>query len=183
MNRVRVFGALLLFLIATAPIGAISPSWVMFYGGPLRDPIVAAMYPSNGTTFLWDTYPTERGGARLVGGRLERGRMPANLVGRPFVHFAIFWGRWNERPTKPEEASQHGRLYLPTATAPAVVVLTWAWMEDENASTTGRPAARPIPTDLGEHRDASGAHSGFVVGRTLAPADVAVIKRAGVPGL
>jgi hypothetical protein len=48
---------------------------------------------------------------------------------------------------------------------------------------TGQPTARPIPIDLNEHRDASGGDAAFVAGRALSPLEVAIIKRAGVPGL
>jgi hypothetical protein len=128
----------------------------MFYGGELDVPIVQAL-PIGSATFLWNTYRTG-------------GTIPKGLEGRTYVKYAIFWGRWEKKSLTPEAASQHGRLYLPTASEPAVVVLTDAVMDDGSPS---HPAARPIPVELG----------GFKMGWPVNAEDLATAKRLGVPGL
>ena len=94
---------------------------------------------------------------------MQRGSVPDGLSGRAHLNFAIFWGRWNEPPTTPEGGSPHGRLYLPTETEPAVVVVTAPWMEvGPDATDIRHPGARPIPVALEEHRDALGHQIEFV---------------------
>jgi hypothetical protein len=94
----------------------------------------------------------------------------AAVEGRPYVKFAIFWGRWKEIPTKPEAACQHGRLYPPTASDPGVVVLTDAIMDQSGAD---HPDARPIPDNL----------TGFTHVWKMGPQELATARRLSVPGL
>ena len=151
-----LLGVAFLSLLATKPLFAVGPSYVMFYGGPLDAPIVQAL-PIGSAMFLWDPY--RAGGA-----------IPKSLEGRPYVKYAIFWGRWEKQSLTPEAASQHGRLYLPTPSEPGMVVMTEAWMDD---GSPGHPAARPIPVDLMK----------FWKGWPVNAGDLALAKRLGVPGL
>ena len=115
------------------------------------------MHRIGSAMFLWDPY---RYGAE---------RFPEGLEGRPYVKYAIFWGRWEKESLKPEAASQHGRLYLPTPSEPSMVVMTQAWMDD---GSPGHPAARPIPVNIMK----------FWKGWPVTTADLGLAKRL-VPGL
>jgi len=126
----------------------------MVYGDRTSPQLVRVGYEDR-TSFLWETR-IKRNGA------IERGTLASRLSGRPFVKFAIFWGQWNEVPAGPEAASQHGRLYLPTGSDPAVVVATSPVMEEVGLR---HPAARPVP-DL----------DGFVGGWALGADDLAQLK-------
>jgi hypothetical protein len=154
--RSWLLGVALVSLLVTKPLLAVGPSYVMFYGGPLEAPVVQAL-PIGSATFLWDPY--RRGGT-----------IPGGLEGRPYVTYAIFWGRWERQTLKPEAASQHGRLYLPTSAEPGMMVMTNAHMDD---GSPDHPGARPIPESLG----------GFWKGWPVSAGDLATAKRLGVPGL
>lgn len=160
MTRARyrswLLGVALLSLLATRQLFAVGPSYVMFYGGQLDAPIVQAL-PLGSATFLWDPF--------RAGGSISSG-----LEGRPYVKYAIFWGRWEKQSLTPEAASQHGRLYLPTPSEPGIVVMTQAVMDD---GSPDHPAARPIPERLG----------GFWKGWPVNAGDLVTAKRFGVPGL
>jgi hypothetical protein len=62
------------------------------------------------------------------------GQTSEDLTGRPYLKIAMFWGFRDfadfianlarRLDLKPEQASQHGRLYLPTATRPGLVLVT-----------------------------------------------------------
>lgn len=163
--RSWLLGIAVLSLLASKPVLAISPSYIMFYGGQLATPVLLEVDHTMGTAFLWETRARRDG-------TLERGTIAKRLEGRRYLNFAVFWGQWTNRPVKPAEASQHGRLYLPTATEPAAVVATFPAMqaEDPNLRT---PPAQPIPVDL----------LGFWAGWLLSAEDVATARRLGVPGL
>jgi hypothetical protein len=172
--RSWLLGIALLSLLASTQVFAISPSYIMFYGDRLGAPVVLKLDPSTMRTgFLWDALSPRDG-------TLQRGTIANSLNGRPYLSFAVFWGRWNQPPVAPDAASQHGRLYLPTATKPAAVVVTSPHMDESPAE---RPSARPIPADLDEHLNALGHQVGFVRGWVLNLEDVATAKRLGVPGL
>jgi hypothetical protein len=163
-TRAAVVGVAVLWLVGLEPVFAISPSYVMVYGEGAIPQLVRVSHEDR-TSFLWET--------RLRrDGTIERASLANRLNGRRFVKFAIFWGRWDEVPAAPEAASQHVRLYLPTAAEPAVVVATSPVMEEEGVH---HPAARPVPTDLEEGR-ALGYRTGFVAGWTLSADDLAELK-------
>jgi hypothetical protein len=152
----RLLGLALLSLLASTDVFAISPSYIMFYGGQLDAPVVIKPTAQVSSEFLWS-----------YGRRFS---VPDGLEGRSYLNYAVFWGRWADVPTRPEAASQHGRLYLPTATAPAVVAITPPHMDEPGAD---RPSARPIPANL----------AGFWRGWFLTTDELAVARRLGVPGL
>src|SRR5258708_1711464 len=114
--RSWLLGVAVLSLLATKQLLAVSPSYVMFYGGQLDAPIIQALPEGPASEFLWSPY--------RVGGTI-----PKSLEGRPYVKYAIFWGRWEKESLAPEAASQHGRLYLPTRSEPGMAVITEAWMD------------------------------------------------------
>jgi hypothetical protein len=88
----------------------------------------------------------------------------SSLRNRPYVNLAIFWGPYDADQFKPENASQHGRLYLPTASEPAVVVATTPDMQKRS---------NPIPKEL----------AGFAAAWSLGPQDLTTLKGLGFPGL
>jgi hypothetical protein len=144
-------------VFAVAPLSAIGPSLLMFYGGGLAQPIVVS--PGNPsitpTGYLWNP---ATGGASY--GSWRGATIPANLEGRAIVNMAIFWGRIDDRSAlKPSDASQHGRIYVPTETDPPVVVVTAPLMRE--------PGPVPVPTTLGQ----------FLAGWKLTPEQTAELKR------
>jgi hypothetical protein len=84
------------------------------------------------------------------------------LKDRPFMNLAIFWGEYDVDELKPENASQHGRFYPPTATEPAIVVTTVPDMQKKS---------NPIPGEL----------QGFAAVWTLSPQDLSALKGLGIP--
>ena len=157
----RILAIALLVFVAIAPLSAIGPSLLMFYGGDLKEPIfVFPGNPSyNPTGFIWNPV---NGGVTLGSGK--RGTLPPNLEGRRYVSVAIFWGPSDATGLTPSDASQHGRIYLPTASAPAAIVITFPNMAN---STGGPPQSVPVPTSLGE----------FIAGWTLSPEQTAQLRR------
>ena len=61
----------------------------------------------------------------------------------------IFWGRYDPATLKASDASQHGRIYLKTASAPTVIVITAPRMANAKDSTAN-PEPVPVPTSLDE---------------------------------
>jgi hypothetical protein len=157
----RILAIALLVFVAITPLSAIGPSVLMFYGGDLKEPIfVLPGNPSyNPTGFLWS--PVNGG---VTPGSGKRGTLPPNLEGRRYVSVAIFWGPSDATGLKPSDASQHGRIYLPTASAPAAIVITFPNMAN---STGGPPQSVPVPTSLEE----------FIAGWTLSPDQTAQLRR------
>ncbi len=164
-TRAAVVGVMVLWLVSLEPVFAISPSYIIVYGERTSLQVVRAGNDVL-TSFLWETRARREG-------TIERGSLAARLSGRSYVKFAVFWGRWDEAPTSPEAASQHGRVYLPTATEPAVVVATSPVMEETGVH---HPAARPVPTDFESFQDAAGYRTGFVAGWKLSAEEFAEAK-------
>ena len=132
----------------------------MVYGERLRAPIFLV------STHVDDMVPYE-----VLWNWNGAGRTAENLTDRPYLKIAMFWGfrdfadfianpaRRSE--LRPEQASQHGRLYLPTATRPGMVLVT-------AFSGTG-PRAIPVSTaDFSSVR---------VVDQSFAP----VARNLGIP--
>lgn len=158
---------LTLLAVAVVPVNAIGPSLVMFYGGNLAKPVIQTCSAAAGTcTFLWNVRrggysPTTRSG----------GVIPAGLEGRAYVNVAIFWGPRDMDhldALKPEDASQHARIYLPTKTDKAVVVATPPYMQGPNGTLA---APVPVPTALDM----------FVSGWTLDNWELTSFKQLGIP--
>jgi hypothetical protein len=160
----RIVAIALLVLVAIAPLSAIGPPVLMFYGGHLTQPVLVR--PGNPsitpTGFLWNPV---NGGARYE--TMTGGTVPRNLEGRRYLSLAIFWGAFGDAATlSPTDASQHGRLYLPTASEPAVVVVTAPNMANPK-NPKANPEPVPVPTSLGD----------FIAGWTLSPEQTAQLRR------
>lgn len=134
----------LMAVAASVPLRAIGPAILMFYGGDLKEPVL--VFPGNPsynpTDFIWNP---ANGGAH----RGQRGTLPPNLDGRPYTNVAIFWGRYDPATLKAADASQHGRIYSPTASAPAVIVITSPNMANAD-DPSANPVAAAVPTSLDE---------------------------------
>ena len=142
-----------LVFVTSVPLRAIGPAILMFYGGDLQEPVL--VFPGNPsynpTRFIWS--PANGG----VGhGGQKRGTLPPDLEGRRYMSVAIFWGRYDPATVKPSDASQHGRIYLRAASAPAVIVITSPRMANAK-DPTANPEPVPVPTSLDE----------FIAGWTL----------------
>ena len=145
-------------------LAAISPTAVMVYGEKLGKPILLrpaspADFPAFG--LLWGNRGSYARPDRTVQGDPA---LSNSLKDRPYVNLAIFWGAYGADQFKPENASQHGRLYLPTGTDPAIVVATPPDMQKKS---------NPIPKELG----------GFTAVWTLSPQELTTLKSLGFPGL
>ena len=143
----------LLVIVTSVPLPAIGPAILMFYGGNLTEPVlVFPGNPSNNpTSFIWNPV---NGGVPYASEK--RGTLPPNLEGRHYMSVAIFWGRYDPATLKPSDASQHGRIYMRTASAPAVIVITGPRMVNVK-DPTANPEPVPVPTSLDE----------FIAGWTL----------------
>ena len=155
--------AVLLFGFSSMPAGAISPTAVMVYGAKLSKPILLqpaspADFPAFG--LLWWQAGRYSNPTRTVSGDPE---LLKSLSNRPYVNLAIFWGPYEPDQFKPENASQHARFYLPTASEPAIVVSTVPDMQKKS---------NPIPTELAR----------FAAAWTLSPQDLTTLKGLGFPG-
>ena len=159
-SRSWLFLVAFLALVAMRPAAAISPAFLMFYGGSLKEPVIIKLQTFN-SQFIWDSVFRKPGVG--PGGKREIRDLAPGLSDRPYLSVAIFWGPYDPSTLKAAEASQHGRLYLPTASQPAVMVATPADMQ---------PVPRPIPDRL----------EGFAAGWTLTTADLINAKSLGVPG-
>ena len=146
-----------LFLLgwAAAPVLAISPVVIMVYGAPLQHPV----------------FITER---RFFHDIENPTTITVNDMGeRPYLKLAMFWGPQYERHVsdrnlllqlQPEQAGQHGRLYLPSKTLPAVVLQT-------AVRSAAVVQAAPFPTD----------DRLLTWGGTLNAADLDFLRQSGVP--
>ena len=166
MKLVRNWSLVVVLLVGFSPrpVLAISPWGVMVYGEKLVKPILLrpaspADFPAFG--LLWWKAGSYANPNRTVQGDPQ---LLSDLRNRPYVSLAIFWGQYDPDQLKPENASQHGRLYLPTASDPAIIVVTTPDMQKKS---------NPIPKEL----------SGFAAVWTLDPQELTTLKGLGFPGL
>jgi hypothetical protein len=97
---------LLLLMVGAARLEAAAPRLVMFYGGPLRTPVLLADWHDN---------------LRLVQSATAGTAEPyGRLAGRPYIRVAHFWGpEWARYvdegnpldQLRPEQGNEHGRFY------------------------------------------------------------------------
>jgi hypothetical protein len=150
---VSIAVTLVVLAMASRTLSAQSPTVVMFYGEPLKAPI-----------YLTDA------DAAAFGNLLSKATVTSqDVANRPYRSVAIFWASRsnpanNGTPVNkltPEMAWQHGRLYLPAAGRPALLLTT---MMTKVAQSV------PIPSN-----DAA-----FVWGGPVSDAVLAVLKEKGV---
>jgi hypothetical protein len=167
MTRARygswLLGVALLLLFVSRPISAIGPAYIVVHGGALQSPVV--IRPEIGSfMFMWaagNFYEHKRRGEMSI---------PSGLQGRKYLDYDVYWGRFTPEELKPETASQHGRLYLPTADQAAVVVITDPVMSGDDPGATRAPS-RPVPGQL----------EGFASGRALSTSEAAALGAVGIP--
>lgn len=167
MSRSRigslVVGVALLVLLVSQSTYAIGPAFIVVHGGGLEKPIV--LRPAIGSLmFMWQA------GNFYEYVRPDNMTIPGGLQGRPYLEYDVYWGRFTPEELKPEAASQHGRIYLPTAGQAAVLVITQPVMTSDDPSATRAPAT-PIPSEP----------AGFASGRALSTGEAAALVAAGVP--
>ena len=165
MARARIgsciLGAVVVLFLVSRSLSAIGPAAIVIHGSALQTPVV--IRPPIGTlVFMW-------AGGNWYEHQTEM-KIPSGLEGRRYLDYDVFWGRFTpEELLKPELASQHGRLYLPTKDHAATVVLTAPNMDGGPSAT--RAHATPIPVEL----------KAFVSGRPLTPSETGSLSAAGVP--
>ena len=165
MTRARfaswTLGVAVLLLFVSRSMSAIGPAAIVIHGSELQNPVVVR--PAIGSfVFMWGGGTPHYDNAKAA--------PPTGLDGRRYLEYDVFWGRFESEELKPEAASQHGRVYLPTADHPAAVVLTPPNMNNSEPGAT-RAKATPIPSQLKD----------FVFGRALLPHESAALVAAGVP--
>ena len=127
----RVLLAVLVTIVLNVPSRSfVSPRVIMFYGEPLKAPIFITGEDSRVLHDLQNP-------ASLT---------VADVRHRPFVAMASFWGtEWDDyyfgrrsvQDLTPEQAGQHGRLYLGDDSKPPVVLQTY-------------PRLRPVPLPVND---------------------------------
>jgi hypothetical protein len=151
-------GILIVLVLQRGSVAA-SPTIVMIHGGDMPKPMFVISTSEERVTdtqFLW--------------GRASDGTTVGQLSGRPYLKVAMFWGRdqWSEylaypgllSRLQPTHANQHGRLYLPSQTEPAAMVVT---------TIQGEALGEPTEQAL-------------VSGWRLSDTDVETARSLGIPG-
>jgi hypothetical protein len=141
-SRLALFVVAIALLVVgtSSPLRAIGPALVMLHGGDLAAPVIVRT--NYDTSFLWN--PTNGG---VQWGSRTQGTLPPGLEGRAYVNVAIFWGRYDVATLKAADASQHGRFYPATGSAPAAIVVTAPHMA-HTTDAMANPEPRPMPTSL-----------------------------------
>jgi hypothetical protein len=136
----------------TSRVSAIGPTVLMFYGDPLKKPVMV----TGADAALFDNLV----GSATIGA--------GDTTGRSFITVALFWGPVSNPANngvalanlKPEMAMQHGRFYAATATKPALLLVT---QFTKSVQST-------VPT----------AESVYTGGGSVSPAALAALKRLGI---
>jgi hypothetical protein len=159
-RTILAFAALL--PISLAPVSAVSQAISMIYGESIQKPVFVTFTQVSDI----ETY------AFLTCARSSQAKTVEDIGTRRFVRIASYWDmnvwkKYLDNPNllpelKPEAANQHGRLYLPTPTAGAIVVSAGYRMG----------SAPPIPSRPED----------FVASCTLTSNDLATARRLGIPG-
>jgi hypothetical protein len=147
------------------------PSDIIIYGGALEEPIKIAILAS--------PHPERLVSLGCLDQRVQH-TLPSLEIqpseNRQYLNIAAFWTGYEElndpatrddavRRLKPQDASQHGRLYLPANGERGFVLTIGRLMKPR--------IPHPIATD----------NSAFTVGCWLTPEDVATLQALNVPGI
>ena len=165
--RLGLLAILCSCLALPVSLSAFTPSVLMFYGGPLSRPVHLVVRTSDEMDYngvFW--------------GASGRPVEPEMMGERPYIQMAFFYGIKVETLTdaalaalKPEDANQHGRLYLPRGTVRASAVSTaYAKANMVQGVPTG-VAVQPLPTGA----------AAFKWGNWLADGDLDPLRAAGIP--
>jgi hypothetical protein len=152
--RTLAAAAVALLVLHVQPLHAIGPTVLMFYGDPLKKPVLVT--GADAGVFADVLRPTTV--------------TAKDTTGRSYISVALFWGSAADPAANgvplaqltPQMAWQHGRLYAATASQPALLVTT-AFLKQ----------AQAVP----------GQNEGgvFVSGGPLQPNALAVLQRLGIP--
>jgi len=139
----------------------------MFYGGPLSHPVYLVVRTSEEMDYdgvFW--------------GAASRPVEPAMMGDRPYIQIALFYGVKAASVTdavlaalKPEDANQHGRLYLARGNVRASAVATDYARAKMVQGVPSGVMVQPIPKDI----------SAFKYGNWLLDGDLDLLRAAGVP--
>jgi hypothetical protein len=149
---ITFMAALAILVVTSQPLQAIGPTVLMFYGEPLKKPVLVTGVDTGAfADVLRLTTVTA-----------------AETTGRTYLNVALFWGSPADPAANgvpiaqltPQMAWQHGRFYPATARQPALL-LTAQFMKK----------AQGVPDD----------HTVFNSGGALAPSAIAVLQRLGIP--
>jgi hypothetical protein len=181
-SRISLTLVLAFIVVSLRPaVAGFSPALIVIYGSSLRAPIFVVK--SDIATFGFLSCMSEQSSFRAESQRQN---------GRGYLNLSIFYsGEILRDPSlaeglirtwTPESGHQHGRLYLPTASEDALIVVTHASLRFLD---TGRVASngmqifegvgfpQPVPRDSAE----------FSRGCSLNPEDVKAGRSLGIPGL
>jgi len=167
----ELLAAAIVLLAWTASSYAAGPSMIMVYGGSLPGPIIIVKKDPGDHSYLSCM------GSMSID--------PRQLGDRPYFNLAIFWQQPDPAATreslkslKPEQASQHGRLYLPKGNTSASVVATpYSSMPGVRMPGQDTEQFTPIPRLLPADDKA------FTRGCWLSSEDVTAARAVGIPGL
>jgi hypothetical protein len=158
INSIRRFGSVLaliaVLLVCQTRLLALPPTVLMFYGAPLKKPILVTGTETAVFTNLLD--------ASRIGS--------AETISGSYISVALFWGppsdpAVNRVPVAqltPQMAWQHGRYYVATASRPAMLLVTQM-----------SKGIQAVPPET--------AGKAFIWGGQLSADAVAVLKRLGIP--
>jgi len=160
MPRHRLPGLVLaaaLGLLAAPTLLALGPTAMLFYGEPLKTPVLV----------------TGADAAQFGEWLLRPATATVGDPGRPFIKVALFYGQASDPAGNgvpagkltPDMAWQHARFYPATAKSPALLLTAGFF---KMAPRTG---GAPVPT----------SDSGFTNGGPVPAAAIAALERLGVP--
>ena len=182
LRLVRTVAGITLGLYVLAP-GAVHAAWpavIMIYGGSLQQPEFVGPRAAAGVEAGLPDYRF------LYGGSTDR--LEKKLAGRPFFSLAMYWSGdlWAKadadpavmKGLKPEAANQHGRLYPPVGSEPAVVIATpymagSACGRGDDGPRIGGLIQRPLPVDVKD----------LPCGWTLGADELKILAALGIPGV
>ncbi len=107
-------GVLATVLVVAAPVHAAAPNYILVSGPGIKRPILMANWGENGALL-----------SALVNAPRAKGTAARELGKRPRLDLAMFWG-WGARPrpTRPNQANQHGWFYPAHGSKPPIIVAT-----------------------------------------------------------
>jgi len=175
-----------LFLLPV-PVLAQWPTVLMFYGGPLKNPVFVT--GADSVTVA----PAFRPGSSTGPGGAENA---STLNGRPFISVACFWGPPSnpamngvERLSdlKPEMATQHARFYPATASNAAAIFTTpMLFMKGRDLQGTLATAPGSVFTGNVQTKAMRGGPpptqaEQYLATGVVSPAVIDAMKRLGIP--
>ena len=133
MRRLVALLAVTLGACALAgPANAAAPRYIMVTGSGISKPILLANWRENMAL-------------EMAIANAPKAAHPPGLSVRPRLELWLFWGWSERRPKRPEQANQHGWLYLAVGSQPALVALR------VNGTSKLRVVSAPLERILERH--------------------------------